>query len=195
MRHPRAYDRGQIHRLIRLEMDKLATPVLSPENALKLGIFAINLRGGVTLADVEGKLEGTWDENLRLARRADRLGLDAVVPIARWRGDGGDANLGDRSFATVTWATGLLAATRRIQVFATMHVPLGHPVAVAKMGATVDHVSGGRFGLNVVAGWNTEELAMFGVTQKEHDERYRVADEWAQALKQLWTVEGERDFR
>jgi alkanesulfonate monooxygenase SsuD/methylene tetrahydromethanopterin reductase-like flavin-dependent oxidoreductase (luciferase family) len=175
-------------------MNKDETPVLSTENALKLGIFAINLRGGVTLADVEGKLEGTWDENVRLARWADRLGLDAIVPIARWRGYGGDANLGDRSFETFTWATGLLAATHRIQVFATMHVPLGHPVAVAKMGATVDHVSGGRFGLNVVAGWNTEELAMFGVTQREHDERYRVADEWAAALKQLWTVEGERDF-
>jgi alkanesulfonate monooxygenase SsuD/methylene tetrahydromethanopterin reductase-like flavin-dependent oxidoreductase (luciferase family) len=181
--------------LIRLEMNKVDAPVLNAENALKLGIFAINLRGGVTLADVEGKVEGTWEENVRLARWADRLGLDAVVPIARWRGYGGDSNLGDRSFETFTWAAGLLAVTRRIQVFATMHVPLGHPVAVAKMGATVDHISDGRFGLNVVAGWNTEELAMFGVTQKEHDERYRVADEWAQALKQLWTVEGEREFR
>jgi dimethylsulfone monooxygenase len=176
-------------------MDKLATPVLNAENPLKLGIFAINLRGGATLADIDGKVEGTWEENVRLARWADRLGLDAVVPLARWRGFGGDANLGDRSFETFTWAAGLLALTRRIQVFATMHVPLGHPVAVAKMAATVDHISGGRFGLNVVAGWNTEELAMFGATQEEHDLRYRVADEWADALKQLWTVEGERDFR
>jgi FMNH2-dependent dimethyl sulfone monooxygenase len=95
---------------------------------------------------------GSWEENLRLARWADRLGLDAIVPIARWRGYGGEANLGDRSFETFTWATGLLAATRRIQVFATMHVPLGHPLAVAKMGATADHISGGRFGLNIVAG-------------------------------------------
>jgi alkanesulfonate monooxygenase SsuD/methylene tetrahydromethanopterin reductase-like flavin-dependent oxidoreductase (luciferase family) len=176
-------------------MDKRHTPVLNAENPLKLGIFATNLRGGATLADVEGNVEGTWEENVRLARWADRLGLDAVVPIARWRGYGGDANLGDRSFETFTWAAGLLALTRRIQVFATMHVPLGHPVAVAKMAATVDHISDGRFGLNVVAGWNTDELAMFGVTQREHDERYRVADEWANALKQLWTVEGERDFR
>ena len=45
---------------------------------LKLGIFGINLRGGVTLADVEGNVQGTWDENVRLAQWADRLGLDAV---------------------------------------------------------------------------------------------------------------------
>jgi dimethylsulfone monooxygenase len=176
-------------------MEKFRTPVLNDENSLKLGIFGINLRGGVTLADVEGNVQGTWEENLRLARWADRLGLDAVVPIARWRGYGGTANLGDRSFETFTWATGLTAATERIQAFATIHVPLAHPVMVAKMAATADHISGGRLGLNIVAGWHTEELAMFGLDQREHDERYAVADEWAQVLKQLWTTEGEADFR
>ena len=62
------------------------------------------------------------------------------------------------------------------------------------MAATADHVSGGRFGLNIVAGWYTGELSMFGLHQREHDERYEVADEWAEVLKQLWTVDGERDF-
>jgi alkanesulfonate monooxygenase SsuD/methylene tetrahydromethanopterin reductase-like flavin-dependent oxidoreductase (luciferase family) len=36
---------------------------------------------------------------------------------------------------------------------------------------------------------------MFGLTQKDHDERYQVADEWTEALKQLWTLEGEHDYR
>ena len=84
-------------------MDKRETPVLNAENPLKLGIFAINLRGGATLADVDGKVEGTWEENVRLARRADRLGLDAVVPIARWRGYGGEANLDN--FTEWQWVT------------------------------------------------------------------------------------------
>jgi FMNH2-dependent dimethyl sulfone monooxygenase len=176
-------------------VDKYRQPVLNDENKLKLALFGINLRGGVTLSDVEGKAEATWEENKRLAQYADRLGLDALVPVARWRGYGGTSNLGERSFETFTWAAGLLAATRRIQVFATFHVPLAHPVLAAKMATTADHISGGRFGLNIVAGWYTAELAMFGLTQKEHDERYEVADEWAQVLKQLWTVDGERDFR
>jgi FMNH2-dependent dimethyl sulfone monooxygenase len=68
-------------------------------------------------------------------------------------------------------------------------------VLAAKMSATADHVSGGRFGINVVAGWYTAELSMFGLTQRDHDERYEVADEWTEALKQLWTVEGESDFK
>ncbi|MGH2890343.1 MAG: LLM class flavin-dependent oxidoreductase [Solirubrobacteraceae bacterium] len=176
-------------------VDKFAQPVLNDENRLKLAVFGINLRGGVTLADVPGKIEATWDENRRIAERADSLGFDAIVPVARWRGYGGRSNLGDRSFETFTWAAGLLAATQRIQVFATFHVPLAHPVLAAKMCATADHVSGGRFGLNIVAGWYAAELSMFGLTQRDHDERYEVADEWAQALKQLWTTAGESDFR
>jgi alkanesulfonate monooxygenase SsuD/methylene tetrahydromethanopterin reductase-like flavin-dependent oxidoreductase (luciferase family) len=176
-------------------VDKFAQPVLNNENQLKLAIFGINLRGGVTLADVDGKIEATWAENRRIAQHADRLGLDAIVPVARWRGYGGGSNLGDRSFETFTWAAGLLTATERIQVFATFHVPLAHPVLAAKMCATADHVSGGRFGLNIVAGWYAAELSMFGLTQRDHDERYEVADEWTQALKQLWTLEGENDFR
>jgi FMNH2-dependent dimethyl sulfone monooxygenase len=175
-------------------VDKLQQPVLNDENALKLAIFAINLRGGCTLADVEGKVEATWSENTRYAQHADRIGIDAIVPVARWRGYGGDANLGDRSFETFTWATGLLALTQRIQVFATVHVPLIHPVMAANMAATADHVSGGRFGLNVVAGWYAPELSMFGLTQREHDERYAVADEWFQVCRQLWTTPGEQDF-
>jgi FMNH2-dependent dimethyl sulfone monooxygenase len=175
-------------------VDKYRQPVLGDENALKLALFGINLRGGVTLSDVEGKIEATWEEQLRIARYADRIGIDAIVPVARWRGYGGRANLGLRSFETFIWATGLLAHTERIQVFATFHVPLAHPVLAAKMATTADHVSGGRFGLNIVAGWYADELAMFGLAQREHDERYEVADEWATVLKQLWTVDGERDF-
>ena len=175
-------------------VDKFRQPVLNDENQLKLALFGINLRGGVTLSDAEGKVEATWEENKRLAQHADRLGLDAIVPVARWRGYGGSSNLGERSFETFTWASGLLAATQRIQVFATFHVPLAHPVLAAKMVTTADHVSGGRFGLNIVAGWYAQELAMFGLAQKEHDERYEVADEWTQVLKALWTVEGEQDF-
>src|SRR5438477_9924584 len=97
-------------------VDKYRGPVLGSENRFKLAIFGINLRGGVTMADVEGGVQATWRENLRYARWADRLGLDAIVPVARWRGYGGSANLGDRSFETFTWATGLLAATRRFEV-------------------------------------------------------------------------------
>jgi dimethylsulfone monooxygenase len=67
------------------QVDEFRQPVLNDENELKLVMFGINLRGGVTMSDVPGRIQADWDENRRLAVRADDLGLDAIVPVARWR--------------------------------------------------------------------------------------------------------------
>ena len=54
------------------------------------------------------------------------------------------------TYETVNWASGLLAATKRLTVFGTVHAPLIHPVIAAKEFVTADHIGEGRFGLNVV---------------------------------------------
>jgi dimethylsulfone monooxygenase len=67
-------------------------------------------------------------------------------------------------------------------------------VLAAKQAVTIDHISSGRFGLNVVAGWNNAEIDMFGTPQREHDDRYRYSDEWLRLMKRLWTEPGHFDF-
>jgi alkanesulfonate monooxygenase SsuD/methylene tetrahydromethanopterin reductase-like flavin-dependent oxidoreductase (luciferase family) len=79
-------------------------------------------------------------------------------------------------------------------VLATAHVPVFEPLVAAKQGATIDHIGGGRFGLNVVAGWSDSEMAMFGKKNPEHDERYAIADEWITLVKNFWTSGEEFDY-
>ena len=98
------------------------------------------------------------------------------------------------SWESITWACGLLAATKRINVFATVHVPLNHPLVAAKQMATADHIGQGRFGINVVCGWNEDEFHMFGVTKKEHEDRYAQGAEWWTIVKRIWAGEGPFDF-
>jgi alkanesulfonate monooxygenase SsuD/methylene tetrahydromethanopterin reductase-like flavin-dependent oxidoreductase (luciferase family) len=117
-----------------------------------------------------------------------------MVPIARWKGYGGESNPNGTSWESITWACGLLAATQRINVFATVHVPLIHPVVAAKQMATADHIGRGRFGLNVVCGWNDDEFQMFGVTKKEHDDRYEQGAEWWTIVQRIWAGAGPFDF-
>jgi FMNH2-dependent dimethyl sulfone monooxygenase len=168
-------------------LDKYQNPLLNDENAFKLAVFGVNVEHGCSMTSAEGTLTIDWDESMQVAQLADRAGLDAMVPVARWRGFGGDTNFNDRSFETFTWAAGLGAVTERIQVISTVHIPTLHPVRAAKEAATIDHISRGRFGLNVVAGWNEPEIRMFATTQREHDERYAVAHEWVDLAKRLWT--------
>jgi FMNH2-dependent dimethyl sulfone monooxygenase len=169
-------------------------PLRSSRHRLKLGVFGLNVSSGCSMTDRPDTLKVTWDESVRIAQLADRLGLEAIIPVARWKGMGGKVNFNHRNFETFTWAAGLSAVTERISIFATFHVPTVHPVRAAKEVATIDHISRGRFGLNIVAGWNEKEIAMFGIPQKEHDVRYDVADDWINLCRELWTREGEFDY-
>ncbi len=169
-------------------------PLRNNPHRLKLAVFGVNVSGGCSMTSMPGTLDVTWEESKRITIQADRAGFDAIVPVARWKGMGGDTNFNHRSFEPFTWAAGLAAVTERIAIFSTCHVPTVHPVRIAKEFATVDHISGGRFCLNIVAGWNEKEIALFGAPQAPHDTRYDIAEEWITLIKALWTREGEFDY-
>ena len=152
----------------------------------RLGLFGANCSSAEVVTTLPDRWSGEWDDNLRLARMAEDYGLDFMLPIGRWKGYGGSTDYQGSTYETITWASGLLAATKRITVFGTVHAPLFHPVLAAKQMVTADHIGHGRFGLNVVCGWNEGEFDMFGVTGRDHDARYAYGQEWLDALLSIW---------
>ena len=160
-----------------------AHPLKGP-NRLKLGVFSTNADGGLAITDVPERWLASWQDNLSAAQIADRAGLEFILPIARWRGFGGRNKVREWSFETFTWAAGLAAATEQIGLFMTVHVPLVHPLYAAKALATVDHISQGRAGLNIVCGWNPKEFGMFGTPLVEKG--YDQAAEWLDILERLY---------
>ena len=168
--------------------------LLRAGNRLKLGIFGANCSSGRTYTTAPERWDASWDNNLRLAQIADAAGLECMIPIARWKGYGGESNPNGSSWESITWAAGLLSATHRINVFATVHVPLVHPVVAAKQMATVDQIGRGRFGVNVVCGWNDDEFQMFGVSKQEHADRYEQGTEWWDVVTRIWAGDAPFDF-
>ncbi len=83
---------------------------LKGSNRLKLGIFSCNADGGLAITTVPERWQARWDDNLSAAQIADRAGLEFVLPIARWKGFGGQTKAREWSFETFTWAAGLAAA-------------------------------------------------------------------------------------
>ncbi len=163
-------------------------------NVLQIGLFGSNCSSGRAVTKVPGRWSGSWPDNLRLAHMADEAGIDFLLPIGRWKGYGGDTDYQGETLETVTWASGLLASTKRITVFGTVHAPLFNPVIAAKEMVTADHIGEGRFGLNIVVGWNEGEFEMFGVEQREHEQRYEYAQEWIDVIKTSWSDKEEFDF-
>lgn len=156
------------------------------DNKMKLGLFGTNVSNGGVLSTADTSFVPSYEHNLALAMRADEMGLEFMIPFGRWRSFGGEIEYNGDCMEVYTWATALSAKTENLCLFATSHVPTVHPILAAKQGATIDHISNGRFGLNTVCGWFTPEMEMFGLPQIEHDERYKMADEWISVIKRLW---------
>jgi FMNH2-dependent dimethyl sulfone monooxygenase len=176
-----------------MQQDRLTTnPAFSNRN-LKLGTFQTNLDSGCVMSGLEGRLQITWPNTVALAKLADEMEFEAIVPVARWRGFGGAHDPQGPGFEAYTWAAGIAASTTKSGVVSTSHVSLNHPIIAAKQCAVIDHISNGRFTLNVVCGWNGPEMEMFDVPLTRHDDRYACAEEWLAIVKRLWTEDEDFD--
>ena len=156
-------------------------------NKLSLGLFGMNCSGGLAVTTVPERWDASWENNQKLAQMADAAGLDFMLPLGRWKGYGGDTDHNGSSFETLTWATGILASTSNIMAFGTTHVSLFNPVVAAKQMVTADLVGQGRFGLNIVCGWNTDEFDMLGINLAQHEDRYDQGQEWVDIITRVWT--------
>jgi FMNH2-dependent dimethyl sulfone monooxygenase len=161
---------------------------------LKLGVFSANCSYGLNISHAPTTYRVTWEHTREIIKRADDMGFELALPVARWRGFGGTTDFNGISFETYTWAAGLAEATKNIMVAATSHVPVVHPIMAAKQAVTIDHISNGRFALNLVMGWFPPEMKMFSGDQRAHDDRYRYGTEWLTIAKKLWAEEEPFDF-
>jgi len=157
------------------------------QSKLELGVFMPNCSNMPSIS-THAVVADQWHyaTNERIALLAEQLGFQCLFPVSRWRGFGGESNFLGTSLETNTWAAALLRATQRIQVFSTVHVPLFHPVVMAKIGATLAHMSGDRWGLNVVSGWSEREFGMMGIPLAEHGRRYERTGAFVDILRKLW---------
>ena len=170
------------------------TKTITDGKGFKLGLFSANCSSGLAVTKIPERWSGSWEDNLRLAQLADEVGIDFLLPIARWIGYGGDTNFHEGVLDPIALASGLLAHTRRIAVFSTVHTAFNHPMVVAKQLATVDQIGQGRAGINIVAGWNKPEYDAFGVDlPQSHDDRYALAQEWWDIIHRIWTTPGQFD--
>lgn len=176
-------------------MIEVVNPLLR-EGRFKLGLFSANCSGGLSITKVPERWDASWGSNLRLAQIADEVGLDFLLPVARWIGfPGSDMTFMKSVLETTVWAAGLLASTRNIAVLTTVHTAAHNPVVVAKQVATLDQIGRGRAELNVVAGWFKPEYEALGLTlPTEHTVRYAYAQEWFDIVRKLWSTDERFDW-
>ena len=155
---------------------------------MKFGIFLPNGSNGYIPSCASPQYLPTFQHNRDITLEAERQGLDFVLSMMKFRGFGGETGYWDACLESFTLMAALAACTSRIQLFPSAALLSVHPAVTARMIATIDDVSGGRCGLNIVTGWNKPEYVQMGLWPGDeyYNQRYEYAAEYLQVLKGLW---------
>ncbi|MFG2365915.1 dimethylsulfone monooxygenase SfnG [Streptomyces mirabilis] len=169
---------------------------VNPVNPVKFAYWVPNVSGGLVTSRIEQRTDWGYDYNRELAVLAENNGFDYALSQVRYMASYG----AEFQHESTSFSLALLLATQRLKVIAAVHPGLWHPGVLAKLGATADHLSNGRFAVNVVSGWFKGEFTALGEPWLEHDELPQVlgfartggtpirrSEEFIRALRQIWT--------
>ncbi|KXH64790.1 DszA family Xenobiotic compound monooxygenase [Colletotrichum salicis] len=82
--------------------------------------------------------------------------------------------------------TAMAAVTKKHGFIITTSTSYEAPFVIAKRFSTLDHLTKGRFGWNIVTSFKESAAKAIGVPYVEHDERYTAADEYMELLYKIW---------
>jgi pyrimidine oxygenase len=129
-------------------------------------------------------------------QKAEGYGFKFALSMIKLRGYGGDTEYWDYALESFTLMAGLAAVTEEMRLYASVATPTLHPAMVARMAVTIDSIAPGRFGINVVAGWNKSEYQQMGLWPGDefYEFRYDYASEYVTIMRELW-AKGSSDFK
>lgn len=166
----------------------------SPTARMKLGVFGLNAGSGIAMTEVPERWAARWDDVRDVVVAAEELGFDFILPLARWRGYGGETDPTGSCYETLTFSAALSGFTDSIRLFSTIHVPFVPPAFAARAAATVDAASHGRFGLNLVCGWSLDEFRLFGIDGDQFNARYEQGHEWVEVFERMLLEQPFEDY-
>ena len=163
---------------------------------MDLGIFIPIGNNGWMMSKAAPQYMPSFELNRTTAERAEAAGFEFLLSMVKLRGFGGETEFWDHNLESFTLMAGLAAATEKINLFASVALPTMEPAMVARMASTIDDISGGRFGINIVSGWNQIEYSQMGVWPGDwyYEKRYDYATEYVSIMKDLWS-EGVSDLK
>ena len=163
---------------------------------MKIGVFIPIGNNGWLISETSPQYHPTFALNKQITLTAERYGLDFVLSMIKLRGFGGKTEFWDHNLESFTLMAGLAAVTTRIKLFATCATLVIPPAIAARMCATIDSISDGRFGLNLITGWQKPEYSQMGLWPGDEyfGKRYEYVSEYIQVMRELWAT-GHSDFK
>lgn len=163
---------------------------------MKVGVFIPIGNNGWLISTTAPQYKPTFELNKAIVLKAEHYQFDFALSMIKLRGFGGKTEFWDHNMESFTLMAGLAAVTSRIEIYATAAALTLPPAIVARMAATVDSISGGRFGVNLVTGWQKPEYEQMGIWPGDDyfARRYDYLTEYVTVLRDLWGT-GKSDLK
>lgn len=163
---------------------------------MQVGVFVPINNNGWLISENAPQYHPSFDLNKQIAQSAEKYGLDFLLSMIKLRGFGGKTQFWEYGLESFTLMAGLAAVTEKIKIYATCPTLIIPPAFAARMCSTIDSISHGRFGLNLITGWQPPEYTQMGVWPGDEHfrNRYQMLDEYAHILRELWAT-GVSDFK
>ncbi len=168
--------------------------------SIRLGYFYPNARSVHALSGAIAARNGDigdLETHVAMARAAEEVGFDYLFMMDAWAPFGPESTAGEvmnPMLLAPILAAAMFSATRRIRFITTIHTSWFHPLQIARIGAALDTLSGGRWGMNVVSGDGfASKIEGAPPNALDHDARYGRAAETVEILTQAWST-GRVDF-
>jgi pyrimidine oxygenase len=155
---------------------------------MQIGVFIPIGNNGWLISSTAPQYLPTFDLNKEIVQKAERYNFDFALSMIKLRGFGGKTQFWDHNLESFTLMAGLAAVTSRIKLFATAATLTVPPAIAARMASTIDSISHGRFGLNLITGWQKPEYSQMGLWPGDEyfSRRYEYLSEYVQILRELW---------
>ncbi len=126
---------------------------------MDIGVFIPIGNNGWLISEAAPQYKPSFALNKAIVQKAEGYGLDFALSMIKLHGFGGKTEFWDYNLESFTLMAGLAAVTERIRLFASTAVLTLPPALVARMATTIESIAPGRFGVNIVSGWQKAEYA------------------------------------
>ena len=154
---------------------------------VNLGVFLPVTNNGWIISKSSPQFLPSYGLCRDIAQLAERIGFNYAFSMGKWRGFGGDVEFWKYCIESMTLMTGIAPVVPRLRLIASVAPALIHPAVFAKMASTIDDVTGGRLGINIVSAANKGEYTQMGLYPDDFESyRYDYTEEWVTLVKRLW---------
>ena len=163
---------------------------------MDLGVFIPIGNNGWLISEAAPQYMPSFELNKAVTLKAEEIGFEFALSMIKLHGFGGKTEFWDYNLESFTLMAGLASVTSRIRLYASVAVLTLPPAIVARMATTIDQISGGRFGINIVSGWQSAEYEQMGLWPGDeyYSYRYDYSTEYVTVMKELWAT-GSSDFK